>query len=148
MKFQTQYNRKDFPRRHEINTLPSATIPDQTMTIKQIMDRYARGLPLEGVKVPIYEGEDSDLPDPKTLDLAERQELKEQYQEELQELKEKERIRRLPKSQQNQKSPEKQPLRQLSLEDSEEPSPSNILKKPGVGGRAPENGPEGPQNSQ
>lgn len=66
----------------EVNTQPSMTQPDQAMSIREILERFSRGLPIEGQKVPIYD-EENDLPDIKTLDLAERQELKENYQAEL-----------------------------------------------------------------
>ena len=38
------------------------------------------------MKTPIYYGEDNDMPDPRRLDLAERQELAEVYSMELKEL--------------------------------------------------------------
>lgn len=71
----------------EVNNQPSETVPDQTLSVKEIMVRYARGLPLEGQRVPIWNGEEDDMPDPRTLDLAERQELAEEYREELQHIK-------------------------------------------------------------
>jgi hypothetical protein len=47
------------------------------MSLRQILERYARGLPVSGVlKTPIYDPE-NDLPNPATLDLAEKEELKE-----------------------------------------------------------------------
>jgi len=55
---------------------PSMTIPDQTMSIREILDRYARGLPIEAGKVPIYDGEEY-TPDPQYMDLADRQEYME-----------------------------------------------------------------------
>lgn len=64
---------------------PSQTVPDQTMSIKEILDRYAKGLPLGGQRVPIYEP-DSNLPDPRKLDLADREALAEQYTQELTEI--------------------------------------------------------------
>lgn len=70
-----------FPPYYEVNEGVSLTVPDQTLTVSQILERYTRGLPLGG-KVPIYDEEDT-LPDVRTLDLAERQELREQYEEEL-----------------------------------------------------------------
>lgn len=72
-----------FPTKGEVNTAPSSTIPDQTMTMREILERYARGLPIEAGKVPIYEGDEDYIPDPRTLDLAERQQLKEQFTQEL-----------------------------------------------------------------
>jgi len=85
MKIRNQYNGKTFPSDGEKNFGPSQTVPDQTMSIKEILDRYARGLPMDG-KVPIYEGEDGDGIDPRRLDLSERAELKAQYTQELAEL--------------------------------------------------------------
>lgn len=60
----------------EVNNKPSMTIPDQTMSIREILDRYARGLPIEAGKVPIYDGEEYS-PDPRYMDLADRQEYME-----------------------------------------------------------------------
>lgn len=77
--------------------LPSKTIPDETLSIKQILERYARGLPIGGGRVPIYEGEDNDLPDPRTLDLAERQEMAESFREQLDMFNDQQRAKQLPK---------------------------------------------------
>lgn len=85
MKIRNQYNGKTFPSDAEKNFGPSQTVPDQTMSIKEILDRYARGLPMDG-KVPIYEGEDGDGIDPRRLDLVERQEMEMQYRIELTEI--------------------------------------------------------------
>lgn len=81
-KVRNHLNSHTFPRNYEANTQPSLTVPDQTMTIREILVRYARGLPISG-NVPIYEGEDNDLPDPRTMDLAERADFAEQVQEEI-----------------------------------------------------------------
>lgn len=70
----------------EVNTLPSMTIPDQTMSIRTIVDRYAKGLPVTAF-TPIYEGEDFYMPDPKTLDLVDRAELLESAKQEVESLK-------------------------------------------------------------
>lgn len=76
----------------EKNTQASQTIPDQAMSIKTILERYARGLPIEQFK-PHYDDEgvteDDYLPDPRTLDLAERQELAEQFRQEMYDLSQK-----------------------------------------------------------
>lgn len=42
----------------EVNLEPSLTIPDDALSIKEILDRYARGLPLGGERVPVYNGEE------------------------------------------------------------------------------------------
>jgi hypothetical protein len=70
----------------EVNTLPSMTIPDQTMSIRTIVDRYAKGLPVSAF-TPIYEGEDFYMPDPKTLDLVDRAELLENVKQEVESIK-------------------------------------------------------------
>lgn len=69
----------------ETNNQPSMTVPDVSMSIKTIMERYSRGLPINA-QMRNMEYNDSDLPDPTTLDLAERQELREQFSTELNEL--------------------------------------------------------------
>lgn len=84
--FRTQFNEAPYED-GEKNDLPSLTIPDQSLSVSQIMARYAQGLPLDGVKVPVYDGDDDvDLPDPRRLDLAERQELAENVSRELSDL--------------------------------------------------------------
>lgn len=66
----------------ECNKKPSMTIPDQTMSIREILVRYAKGLPIEAGKVPIYEGEEY-TPDPRYMDLADRQEYMEYAMEQI-----------------------------------------------------------------
>lgn len=80
-------NAHTFPKNYEKNTMPSKTIPDQTMNIRTILERYSRGLPIDGIKTPIWTGEEDDLPDPRTLDLAERQELAHLYKNEINDIK-------------------------------------------------------------
>lgn len=71
--------------RGERTVLPSLTTPDQSLSIPQLMARQAAGLPLYGHSLPIYDPED-DLPDLRTLDLAEIQELRERYSAEYQQI--------------------------------------------------------------
>lgn len=75
-----------FQKNPEINTQPSKTIPDQTMSLREIMTRYAHGLPIDK-KIPLYDGEEGSGINPATLDLAERQEMAQEYAEELQAIK-------------------------------------------------------------
>ena len=84
----TYLNREEHTRRYEVNNEPSETIPDQSMSIRTILERYSRGLPISGERTPIWQqGDDfNDMPDPRTLDLAERQEYAELYQQELKSL--------------------------------------------------------------
>ncbi len=77
-------------QQYEVNKQKSLTIPDQAMSIKEILNRYARGLDVEGFK-PIYDDDDITLddtmPDPRNMDLAEREEYKEYVLQELYSLK-------------------------------------------------------------
>lgn len=41
-------------------TQPSQTVPDQAMSIGEIMKRFVSGLPVGGGRVPFYEEEDGD----------------------------------------------------------------------------------------
>ena len=65
------------------NNQESKTVPDQSMTLRELLIRYAKGLPLEGAKTPIWEGEEGFDVDPEKLDLADREELAEKAREEL-----------------------------------------------------------------
>jgi hypothetical protein len=86
-KFKTILDYKEY--KGQVNKQKSLTVPDQAMSIKQIMERFARGLPVEQFK-PLYDDnidEDSEfLPDPRTMDLADRQMFKENITEHLQNL--------------------------------------------------------------
>jgi hypothetical protein len=64
----------------------SKTVPDQSMTLRELLIRYAKGLPLEGQKTPIWEGEEGFDIDPQKLDLAEIEELREKAETELKEI--------------------------------------------------------------
>ena len=57
-------------------TQPSETLPDQTMSIREILIRHAKGLPVADEKEPLWdEDETSQGINPKTLDLVDLQEL-------------------------------------------------------------------------
>lgn len=71
-----------FPTDGETNELPSLTVPDQSMSVRELLERHTRGLGNTGVKVPMYDDED-ELPDVRTLDLAELEELREQNREQM-----------------------------------------------------------------
>lgn len=61
-------------------TLPSETIPDQSMTVQDILKNYSRGIPIGAAeRQPIYD----DLDDYRGMDLVELQELQEDVQREI-----------------------------------------------------------------
>ena len=77
------YDYRDYPG--QFNTQPSQTLPDQTMSIKTIMERYAKGLPIANALDPIYEDEENPSTgiNPRTLDLVDLQDLKRKNQADL-----------------------------------------------------------------
>lgn len=86
MKVKNSLNANEFEKNYKVFTQPSMTVPDQCMSIKTILERYSRGLPVGGRLDEYYDEEDT-LPNPLTLDLAERQELAYQYEQEINEIK-------------------------------------------------------------
>lgn len=48
------------------------TIPDQSLTVRQILDRFTRGLGVPGGKLPMFYGEDVEYPDFDRMDISER----------------------------------------------------------------------------
>lgn len=73
------YSAKDQQR--EYNSLPSLTVPDQSLTVQQLLTRNAQGLTTFNGQVPMYalnDDEFDELPDVKRLDLTELEELREQ----------------------------------------------------------------------
>ena len=85
MKTKTMLNANEFAKKYEVNKKPSMTVPDQALSVREILSRFARGIPVEQYTA-LYEEVDTPddfLPDPRTLDLAERQQYAEMVQEEL-----------------------------------------------------------------
>jgi len=117
MKIRNIFNAKDF-NDNEVNNQPSQTVPDQSMSVRELITRYASGLPLGGSKEPIYEGEDGDGIDPRRLDLAERQELEIQARQELAEIEERLKSKKVEKS--------KSQLTEQQIQDIESQDVDNI----------------------
>lgn len=79
------YNHKAFEGQRF--SKPSLTVPDQTMSVKQILARHAQGLPITGAKgEPQYNPEGNGV-DIRTLDLSEVYDLKIATQRRIEELK-------------------------------------------------------------
>lgn len=79
----THYNNDTIPKKREYNSGISKTIPNQAMTVKELIARFASGLPVALGKAPIYEGDDENMTD---LDAMDRIELH-NYVKELKEAK-------------------------------------------------------------
>jgi len=84
MKFFNQYTNKPTTK-GEFNSKPSLTVPNQVISIPEMIQRYAKGLPLGGSKVPIFEDENEDILNGvnwKTLDISEQYEVLKQAKRE------------------------------------------------------------------
>lgn len=108
MKFKTQYNAQDFKQRGEINYMPSKTIPDQTMSIRELLQRHTRGLPLPQNSNYYFDGEEEfQSPDFSRMDLAEVEEFKLKCADELEQIgireKEKKEAKKLAELEKKQK---------------------------------------------
>lgn len=86
MKFKNHFNA--VPDTGEVNSQPSMTVPDQTMSVKEILEKHARGGVIGlGGKQEVYNGEE-EIPDLKRMDLSEIAELKEANLREIQKFQE------------------------------------------------------------
>jgi len=113
MIFKTKHNFGEFDLTHELNNQPSMTIPDQTMSMRTILDRYARGLPIGGTREGIFDDETETTRgiNPKTLDLTDIQRLKEINVEQMEEVK-RGQNERVQKRQEEKKAKELEILKQ------------------------------------
>lgn len=138
MRWKTPWNAKLFPKQYEINDQPSKTIPDQTMSMQEIMRRFASGLPVQGAKVPVYMGEDDDMPDLEHMDLAERQEALEAAKDELETIKAQANAKAAAKREAAQKSSQTSNTEfRNSDKDKGDPAPSQNPKKTRGAGAEP-----------
>lgn len=82
----TQYNAELFTAYYEVNGRPSETIPDQTMSLKVLLERHARGLPITGnPSAPEYYG-DEQMPDLNKMDISEIHALKNAVKSDIQKM--------------------------------------------------------------
>lgn len=91
MRVKNYINRDTFDKKYKTFTMPSETIPDQTMSIREIMERHARGLELP-TNIPVFESEpdiEDIMPDPRTMDISERMQYVNEAKQELEQIKEK-----------------------------------------------------------
>lgn len=88
-KIKTSLSARYFPKNYEVNTLPSKTVPDQSMPLKTILERFARGLPItSAVQTPIWDDDDQSKGiDIRKLDLAEREQIMDETKEVINEAK-------------------------------------------------------------
>lgn len=73
------------PQKGEVNTLPSETVPDMSMSVNEILTRFAQGRPLSVSNNLHYTG-DEYTPDVRTMDLVELEEMRRANAERINEL--------------------------------------------------------------
>jgi hypothetical protein len=78
-----QHNSRNFVKNGEVNNEPSLTVPDQALSIREILRRFSHGIPMDGQQIPIFDENENDLPDFRHMDLADREEAAEQFKQEL-----------------------------------------------------------------
>lgn len=77
-------NANMFGKDYETPKGESMTVPDQTMSMREIISRYARGLPINAsMRQDAYYDEFGEFPDTSNMDLAEVQALRLEYENEL-----------------------------------------------------------------
>lgn len=86
--FKTKYNAPRFPDKGEVNEMPSMTIPDQSLTVAELVYRFTHGQPLGGHRTPVYD-DDQEINYPanwEKLDISEKYEFMKERQQEYQKL--------------------------------------------------------------
>ena len=140
LRWRTPYTYPEFPSNNEINTQPSLTVPDQTMSIQEILSRYARGIEPDNVRTPIYEGEDA-MPDISKMDLADQQAFREAVEEELDGIKSHyaEKVKKAEEEKEARKRAKKRSYEEQELpyeESTDEDAPSDGASSSGAGERS------------
>lgn len=80
--FTTWLNFREEERTEEVNNLPSETQPDEVLTVREMLERHVRGLPVSGSEQGVYLPEEVGfIPDYRTLDLTEIDEYRKSYGE-------------------------------------------------------------------
>lgn len=75
IKIRNHLNASKLQVKGESSTKPSLTVPDQSMTITEIVTRYAKGLPFDNQRTGIYDEDENDvIPDFRRMDLVDQQE--------------------------------------------------------------------------
>ena len=100
MKILNKYSAQNMHFKGETFTLPSLTGPDQAMTIKQLIERFQRGIPLGGQREIEYNDGDDILNgvDPRTLDISEKFDMIDRLSSELLDIKDKIKFREKEKN--------------------------------------------------
>lgn len=70
----TPYNFSPLDYKGQIFKRPTMTVPDMTMSLTEILRRFAAGVPIEGIKAEIY-NEEEEVPEVDKMDLADIEDM-------------------------------------------------------------------------
>lgn len=70
-RIKTPLNAHLYPKTGEQNNMPSETVPNQSMTVLQMIQRHRQGLPIDESKGALYQGDEL-MPDISNMDLIDR----------------------------------------------------------------------------
>lgn len=70
-RIKTPLNAHLYPHDHEKNEQPSMTVPNQSMTVLEMIQRHRKGLPIDQSRGALYQGEEL-IPDISNMDLVDR----------------------------------------------------------------------------
>lgn len=73
-KIWTSQNVQDRPQQGEVNSLPSETVPNQALSVREILTRFAQGIPPDIQQREVFYSEDND--DLRGIDISEYHDLK------------------------------------------------------------------------
>ena len=117
------------PQEGEINNSPSLTVPDEAISISELVIRFAKGMPIGDGKEMLYDGDENDAPETvelRKLDLTERKALLDEAkvqiddarkaQEERRKAAEQARFEKMVESRVNEKLQKRKQLEQLKME--------------------------------
>lgn len=78
----TFLNFKEQPIVGEINNSPSLTQPNEVLSIKELLARHLKGIPVDSsFGEGTYLGDDLDIPDIRSMDLSEIEDMRDQYRD-------------------------------------------------------------------
>lgn len=84
MRISNHWSARKLTNKGEVNTKPSQTVPNQSLSVKEIITRFTQGRPLPSNGEPWYT--DEYLPNMQTLDLVEIDQVKEAQQQRIDDL--------------------------------------------------------------
>lgn len=94
-RIKTQLTAQSYPKQYEQNHGKSLTVPNQSMTIKEMVARHRKGLPIDESRGALYQGDEL-VADISQMDLIDRQQYIDSVADALVEVKE--RLREAAKS--------------------------------------------------